>query len=62
MTLAEYLHQTTESVAAFARRINRHKQTVWRWAQGINRPRANDISLIEKATNGRVKLADWVGK
>ncbi len=61
MTLREYLEQTGQTAAQFARLVGTGRMNVSRWARGERRPRPHMIRKIADKTEGRVVLADWFG-
>lgn len=59
MNLKQYLQSEGLTQAAFAKRVNLPQATVNRYVSGARFPDRKNIMLIEAATNGAVKPADW---
>lgn len=61
MTLAEYLEETRESYADFARRIGSTRQAVRRYAVEGRVPEPKAMQRIVFATGGKVTANDFFG-
>ena len=58
--LLEYLEEKDEPNAVFAEKIGVSKYAVAKWLKDERQPRADHKFKIEKATGGRVAVADWL--
>ena len=62
MKLQEYLKEYGVTKTHIARRLDVSAVAVDNWAKGRNMPSPPKILEIEKLTDGKVMLADWVAK
>lgn len=60
MTLTEYLKEHDLSPARFAADLAVSPSAVTRWIRGERRPDLESLAAIEKATKGKVGLADFL--
>ncbi len=58
--LHEYFEKTGIMKAFFAKKINTSPATLSAWLHGKSKPKIDQALRIEKATDGFVKIKDWL--
>lgn len=59
MKLKSFLMRQGLTEAAFAAKVGLSQAAINRYCRGVRLPRAEHIAAIEKATDGRVRWADF---
>ena len=62
MRLQDYLKENGISQRFVASKLGVSDVSVSNWCRGISRPTPDSIDALEKLTDGKVMLADWVAK
>jgi len=60
MKLREWLQTNRMTYEAFGAKVGADKSQVWRWAHEERIPTLPQAAEIQAATDGAVKLEDWV--
>ncbi len=60
ITLGEYLEEKCISKIKFAKKVGVTHATLMKYIRGETKPSIDIADAIQKATDGKIKLTDWV--